>query len=414
MLNNFLPGFLENIFVNAPIGIFTTDLNRVITSANQLAAQIHRLNDGEQLIGKIFPDFICQSSPIRHSQIIDGLYQVFNGTVNRANIEYQLNNSIENKTIRLVSTLLRDEKYTPIGLLNMCEDITSEKKLAEQVQNYTQILRNAVKEKTKELKAANFQLIQSEKLRVLGNLVASVAHEIGNPLCSLEYLMLYVNENTQKTEIRKSIELGLGEIDRLKRLLNRLRELYRSNDGKKSVTSINQLVRDVLQLNRLHLLHKNIRLEKELDEDIAPLFVVADQIKQVFMNIIINAINAMPEGGRLKVVTRQKQQEVLIEFTDTGIGIPKENIDKLFSPFFTDKSDNKSLGLGLSVSNQIIKTTKGKIWVTSEQGKGTSFFITLPLGHKRGGEQLVRQEEEVEGIGMGRERKTPPKKGALI
>jgi PAS domain S-box-containing protein len=368
MVNKYLPGVLENIFVNAPIGIFTTDLNRVITMANRLVAQIHGLKNGDELIGKTFPNAICRSS-----RIVKKLKEVMDGTVDRANIEYKVSDNDDKKTIRLVSSLLRDEQYTPIGLLNMCEDITTEKKLAEQVENYTRNLKKMVKEKTAELKTANRQLIKSEKSRVLSN-----------PLSSLKYLMSEIEESTSESNIKKPVKLCLGEIDRIRRLLYRLRESFCSADDEKCLVNLNQLLEDTLLMNRVYFFHKNIRVEKQLDTELPSLVVFVDQIKQVFMNLIINAVDSMPDGGQLKISTRPKKQKVLIKFTDTGVGIPSENLDKVFAPFFTTKPNTTGLGLGLSVSNQIIIAHKGKLWVESENGIGASFFIALPIKNPEG------------------------------
>jgi two-component system NtrC family sensor kinase len=381
----FLPGFLENIFVNAPIGIIATDLKRVITSANRLAAQLHGVNDGNELMGKTFPNFICHSS-----SLLKKINQVLDGTIDKLNIEYHLPEGNERKTIRLVSTLLRDDQYMPIGLLNMCEDITNEKSLVEQVKNYNKNLKTMVKEKTKKLKIANLQLIQSEKLRVLGNLIASVAHEIGNPLQSLECHMSYIQEGLSDDDLQESADTCLREINRLGHLLDKLKRTNRSNNGRKAPASINQLVEDVLHLNRGYLLHKNIQLEKHLEPDLPPLWVFADQIRQVFMNLIINAADSMPDGGQFKVATRFDNKNILIEFSDTGLGIPQEDIEKIFAPFFTTKLMTNGLGLGLSVSSQIVGAHKGKILVESETEKGTSFFISLPVNNKKGGGKVVK------------------------
>ncbi len=372
---NLLPGFLENIFVNAPIGIISTDMNRQITMANQLAARLHGINAGDELIGKLFPDFMCMCN---HSPITEKLYKVFDFTLDKAQIDYNMKIGNKVKSIRLFSTLLRDEQYRPIGLLNMCEDITPEVKLANQVRNYTQHLKRMVQEKTKDLNAANQQLIHSEKLRLLGNLVASVAHEIGNPLCSLTYLITDIKDSVSNHEIKKSAGLCLDEIDRMGGLLHRLRGMSRSDDNKKTLISINKLLEDTLQINKLNLQNKKIKLTKKFTEGLPPLSLFADQIKQVFMNIIINAVDSMSNGGKLRVETKSKDQNILIEFADTGAGISKKNLNKIFTPFYTSKAKN-GLGLGLSVSKNIILAHQGNIWVESARYKGATFFIRLPV-----------------------------------
>ncbi|MBI5788160.1 MAG: hypothetical protein HZA78_04830 [Candidatus Schekmanbacteria bacterium] len=374
MYTNFLPGYLENIFVNAPIGIFTTNLERIITSANQIAAKLHGCDHGYQLNGKIFPDFICN-----HRFLLEKLQLVINSTLNKADVDYEINTANEVKTIRLVCTLLRDEKYAPIGLLNMCEDITKEKFLVEQVRNYTHNLEHMVQEKTEELKNANLQLMHSEKLRMLGNLVVSVAHEMGNPLCSLEYLLADVKESLQDNKLKQSIDLCRSEIERMGRLLYRLRELYRPSETRKSLININQLLEDILQINRLYLANNYVLVEKYFFPDMPAVFVFPDQIKQVFMNLIINAVDSMANGGCLKIYTRLNGKSIIVEVADSGIGIPKENIDNIFKSFFTTKNNSNGLGLGLSVSSQIINAHGGKIWVESEVNRGTTFFISLPI-----------------------------------
>lgn len=382
MTAHYLSGLLENIFVNAPIGIISTDLSRQITSANQLAIRLHGFNIKEELVGIIFPDFIPNPAPV-----IQSMGNVFNGSVGKSVIEYQLNN----KTIRLVSSLLRDEYYTPIGMLNMCEDITEEKLLSNKVKQYTINLENMVHAKTEELKSTNLKLINSEKLRLLGNIVASVAHEMGNPLCSLEYLLSDIKESTLESETQKSISLCLGEIDRMGRLLQRLRELYRPSTGRKVLININHLLEDTLKINRSSLANKNIELETHLDPEVPAVFIFTDQIKQVFMNIIINAIDAMTNGGKLKVSTTLNSQYILVEFTDTGVGIPSENLDKLFTPFFSTKHSSNGLGLGLSVSQQIIDAHGGKLWAESKNGE-TTFHVHMPLNNYGENQDLIIKE----------------------
>jgi signal transduction histidine kinase len=293
--------------------------------------------------------------------------------------------------------------------------------LAERVQSHTENLEMLVQERTEELQKKNRQLeetleqlkitqnqlIQSEKMGSLGQMLSGVAHEINNPLAVIkmftELLMMNLASDQDTVEILKKMDQAT---DRAKRTIQNLLTIARKHKPEKRFIDVNQVIEEVLELRSYYLRVSNIEVIKNLQPDLPKTMADFHQLQQVFLNIILNAEQAMQEAhrqGRLLIQSKliESVQEspllktfalnpgekllhptppfIQVSITDEGPGISPENLRRIFDPFFTTKEVGKGTGLGLSISYTIIQEHEGRIYATSEQEKGTTFFVELPV-----------------------------------
>ena len=228
-----------------------------------------------------------------------------------------------------------------------------------------------------ELERSQVQLIQAEKLAATARLAASLAHEINNPLQSIHNcLYLVLNRALPEDKQKYYLNMAQTEVERLITLVQRTLEFYRPSKGRRTVTHVNRLIENVLALAHKQLESCRVSVETYLPADLPEIAGVPDQLTQVFMNLIINAIEAMPQGGRLFIGTRADEQSLSVVFKDSGAGIGSNDVAKIFEPFFTTKA--QGTGLGLAVSYGIIEQHGGRIDVASAPEEGTTFTIWLP------------------------------------
>ena len=234
-----------------------------------------------------------------------------------------------------------------------------------------------------ERKQAQEALIQSEKLAMTGQLAASLAHEINNPLQSVLGCLGLAQEILEDQgldgELGQFIGIAHEELQRAARIVGRLRDLSRPSDAdNKARVDVNDLIARVLALSAKRLERHHIVALQRLADDLPQPQGVADQIQQVFLNLALNAIDAMPEGGELRISTgyEQASDEIVVTFVDTGPGMSPDVLSKLFEPFFSTK--NEGVGLGLFVSQNIVREHGGGIEAESELGQGSTFVVRLP------------------------------------
>jgi len=234
-------------------------------------------------------------------------------------------------------------------------------------------LYESVKSTNRELRRTQRQLIQSENLATVGRLAATLAHEINNPLGIIKnYLTLLSREGKHNPE---TIEVVKEEVDRIGKIVRQLLDLSRPISESKSPTDTNRLIRETSSILKEQLLQDEISLE----EDLSPISLVKaspGQLKQVFLNLITNAKEAMPQGGRLKISTRMENNFVEVTFSDTGKGIKEKDMEALFHTFYTTKKNG--MGLGLSICQEIIRNHGGEILVKGGKEGGAMFTIRLP------------------------------------
>lgn len=232
-------------------------------------------------------------------------------------------------------------------------------------------------------KAEN-RLLQAAKLAAVGEMAAGIAHELNNPLTSVTgFAELALGELPDENQTRKDLELVVREAKRARDVVRRLLDFARQGESTRARASLNEVTDDVVALSR-HLIHTSgVTLKIHFEESLSWVMIDANQIKQVALNLVHNALQAMPDGGALEITTalgkRNERDWALLTVRDTGVGIPQEDLSRIFEPFFTTKSDRGGTGLGLSVTYGIVTDHGGTIEVESEPGKGSKFTVWLPI-----------------------------------
>ena len=257
------------------------------------------------------------------------------------------------------------------------------KQARKELEDYGRVLEDKVEERTQQLTKIQDHLIQSEKMASMGQLAASIAHEVNNPLSgALIYNQLIAKKITRGDFNREAILDYLSkmehELSRSTKLIRSLLDFGVQTEPKIKEVNVNEVLNRALELGIHAGSKENTRVEKDLQS--LPTFMVdPDQLEQVFVNLIMNALQAMPAGGKLTLRTFLENRELKIAVQDTGCGIPPENLSKIFTPFFSTKKEVKGVGLGLSVAYGIIQGLKGRIEVESKVGEGTTFTVCLPI-----------------------------------
>ena len=223
-------------------------------------------------------------------------------------------------------------------------------------------------------------LRKSEKLAVVGELAAGVAHEIRNPLTSLKGFIQLLKEGERNQMYFDIIE---AELERLNEIVDEFLLLGKPNPAKKAYHHVSDMLQHVMKLLEGQALLHHVTVQYSIDEQLPPLYCDENQLKQVFINIIKNAIEAMPNGGILRIEAKQRLDSILIFITDEGCGIPKERMATLGEPFYSTKE--KGTGLGLMVSFKIVEAHGGKMEIHSEEGKGTTVCLLFPISSKQEG-----------------------------
>ena len=263
----------------------------------------------------------------------------------------------------------------------------------------------------KKLQETHLQLVSSEKMASLGKLAAGIAHEINNPLGGiLIYSSLMIEDLPDEDPRRGDLVRIVQEAGRCKEIVKSLLEFARQTEPKMEPTDVNRAISDGLFFLVNQALFHNIDIVKKLDSFLPFVQGNAGQLKQVFMNIIVNAAEAMHGNGTLTITTFRPPdgKTVFVEFADTGEGIPAENLTRIFDPFFTTKEVGKGTGLGLATSYGIVEDHGGKISVKSQVGEGTTFTIELPV-HQGTQTILESPSSQAKGVNDGAKRTGNPK-----
>ncbi len=234
-----------------------------------------------------------------------------------------------------------------------------------------------------QLKQLNEQLIRTEKLAAMGTLAAGVAHEVNNPLAAISSLIqMMQSKNNLDEKTVENLKLIQTQIQRITQVTKDMMDFARVRPAAKSLVDVNDLIAKSLRLASFDKSFQKLQIEQKLAANLPKVFADGDQLQQVFLNLFLNARDALPEGGELFIDTENSLSEVRIKITDNGIGIKSDDLQKIFDPFFTTKQTGKGTGLGLAVCYGIITAHGGKIEVLPNVTKGTTFFIGLPIGKK--------------------------------
>lgn len=230
------------------------------------------------------------------------------------------------------------------------------------------------------LKKLNEQLVRTEKLAAMGTLSAGVAHEINNPLASISSLVqMLQTKQTLDDETQEMLRLVQTQISRITGVTRDMLNFSKARPATRSAVDVNQILETALRLASFDKSFQKLRLVKKLDEELPKLLADSDQLQQVFLNLLLNARDAMKDGGELEIKTESRDEEIAIEIADTGTGIAPENAKQIFDPFFTTKPTGKGTGLGLAVCYGIVTAHGGKIEAAPNNGSGTRFVVSLPV-----------------------------------
>ncbi|MBN1955003.1 MAG: response regulator [Anaerolineae bacterium] len=292
------------------------------------------------------------------------------------------------RTLLCVSLTIRDRVIGAIALINKLAGAFTPADLdllqtmagsvavaVENAQLYSELADFA-----NELERSQAQLVQAEKMAAIGRLAASIAHEINNPLQAIHNsLHLAIIDRLPQEKRQQYLGMAQKEVERLIEIVQRMLDFYRPSRGGAVQTDVNQVLQNVLAIADKRLQHDHVRVHTRLADNLPAIPAVPDQIAQVFLNVIINAIEAMPEGGDLRVGTLLSKdgEWVLIAFRDSGPGVPPEQESHIFEPFYTTKQSGT--GLGLAVSYGIVERHGGAIEVSSQPGMGATFIVQLPV-----------------------------------
>lgn len=355
--------FFRNLIESSVDGIIATDMKGNIFIFNKGAEDLTGYS-ASQVIGRLHITELYPKGMAK--EIMENLRSPDHGGVGKLTpLQLTvLNKAGKQVPIQLSAALIYDRSHKEVATVGIFTDLRPRLQME------------------KKLEETHLQLVSSEKMASLGKLAAGIAHEINNPLGGiLIYSSLLMEDLPEEDPKRQDLGRIVQEAGRCKEIVKSLLEFARQTEPKREPIDINRAITDGLFFLENQALFHNIRITKRLDPSLPWVTGNAGQLKQVFMNIIINAAEAMHGSGELTITTFSStgRTSVFVEFTDTGEGIPEENLSRIFEPFFTTKDVGKGTGLGLATSYGIIESHGGKIGVKSTVGEGTTFTIELPI-----------------------------------
>ncbi|HQR38477.1 MAG TPA: ATP-binding protein [Blastocatellia bacterium] len=352
-----LKQFSESIIESVNVGILVIDSSGRITTWNSALEEMLRIPREEALGGdapRIFnAEMIETLRGVTGTSgwVVDDVRHLYKfRTLTRDDREIVINLSL---------APFEDTAHTLAGTLVVVEDVTDRVKLEDQLQ-------------------------QSDKLSSIGLLAAGVAHEVNTPLAGISsYTQMLLGQIPEGDPKQMILQKVLAQTDRASGIVNNLLNFSRTSGGDFAPLDLNRVLEDTLQLLEIQLHKGNVTIERAFADDLPEAFGNAGKLQQVFMNLILNARDAMPGGGSLTLETENSDHMLIVRVRDTGIGIAAENIAKIYDPFFTTKSVGQGTGLGLAVSYGIVQEHGGRIFVDSAPGRGTTFTIKIPSRYRR-------------------------------
>jgi PAS domain S-box-containing protein len=373
---------LKTLMDTVPDAIYFKDTDsRFIRTNKAHAGRWFGLSDPAQAVGKTDFDFFSEEHA---RQAYEDEQEIIRTGQPLLNIEERETWPDRPDTWVVTSKMpLRDEEGKITGTFGLTRDITDRKRAEEALKEYSERLEEMVEERTQELRDAQEQLVRQEKLAVLGQLAGGVGHELRNPLGAISNAAYFLNMALEEPDpdVKEMLEILQKEVRTSEMIISSLLDFARTKPPARRKVDINVVVQEALSRTTVP---ENVEVVSQLDGTLPIILADPDQLGQVFGNIILNAIQAMPEGGQLVVKTSEvseklpKSEWVAVSFTDTGVGIAEENLGKIFEPLFTTRA--KGIGLGLAVTKTLVQGHGGTIEVQSEVGKGSTFSIRLPIG----------------------------------
>ena len=374
----------REIFEDAHDAIWIHDSNGNIIAANK-ATEDRVGYSSKELLGMNVRDFLAEEGLSLARQIRRKLF--LGETVDQPYEQRLIRRDRTEAILKLTTNLSREDDKLK-GFQNIARDVTREKEMQDKLRaTYREL-----SESHQRLKESQEQLIQAEKLTSLGQLAASIAHEVNNPLSGVLAYTQLLAKKVRGDNIPKEVALQYlskmeAELTRSTKLIRHLLDFARQSPPALRQLNLNDVVNRAFDLAAHSAELQHVQIVRELDPSLPNLMADFDQLHQVCTNLILNAIQAMPQGGKLTLRTSVSNGQLKIEVQDTGCGISPENMRKLFTPFFTTKHEVKGVGLGLAISYGIIQRHHGRIEVESKKGEGTTFTIYLPLHHEEPAEK---------------------------
>lgn len=357
----------------APVAYFTLDQVGLIRAANLTAASFLGI-ERSLLLGGRFSQFVVNE----HRQLFAEFLRKVFASQGKESCEVILTTGSNPPPCVLIEAIvLSTRQECRVAVI----DITVRKQAEKLLQDFNAELEKRVEQRTCELYETQKQVLHSEKLSVIGHLSASIAHEFNNPLQGiLSVLNGLKRRATMEEEDSELLDSAISEGNRMKELIRSLQDFNRPSSGKQVMMDIHLTLNPLLQMHKSDFKGRRISVVLDYAEGLPQILAVPDQIKQVFLNLLANATDACKNrGGVVTVSTWQEDDRVAIAIKDTGGGIKPENMNLIFQPFFSTKSEVKGTGLGLSVSNGIINSHRGEIRVESQPGEGATFTVLLPV-----------------------------------
>jgi signal transduction histidine kinase len=272
------------------------------------------------------------------------------------------------------------------------ENITEQKRAREKLEDYSQGLELTIATRTEELKETHDRLLKAERFAAIGELAGSVGHDLRNPLTSIKNATYYLNRklgNTTDANEKMMFDVINKSIEHANKIINSLLEYSKNITLEIEECTPKSIIDYVLLMSQIP---KGVKI-KDQTQDEPTIWVDACKMERVFLNLIRNAVEAMPQGGVLTVASQKFGDNVEFTFADTGIGISEANKNKIFMPLFTTKA--QGMGFGLAICRRIVEAHGGKITVDSTLSKGTTFTVNLPVEHRL---EMLQQEDLVEPV----------------
>jgi len=353
--------FMNKIVQSSPNAITATDMKGNILIYNQAAEETlgYRASDviGKMNIRKIYPEGVAR-------KVMQMLRSDKSGEAGRLSTYPMVYVRRDGEVVEgnLSAAIIYDAKGKEIASVGSFVDLRDRLQME------------------RALRDTQEQLLQSEKLAAMGRLTSQIAHELNNPLYGImNTLELLKTEIPADNKRRKILEMALSETIRLSDLLRKMLSFSKPDQEERHPVDINSVLDEILLLHEKQLKENDINIAVTFAGGLNLVNASKNQLRQVFLNMVANARDAMPDGGTLSVTTGGDNDTVYVEVTDTGTGIREEHLDKIFDSFFTTKGEVKGVGLGLSVCYGFIKDHGGDIEVKSQVGEGTIFTISLPV-----------------------------------
>jgi PAS domain S-box-containing protein len=367
----------RSLFNQSPLGIYIHNLDGEIINVNPTACKQLRYTQKELVKLSVFDLHPNSEDSINLPK--DEILKLWKswkpGDVYTISADHQRKDGTIFPAEILTSVVQLGEKRVILALV---QDITERKRTEEIIRQHSEQLEEMVAERTQDLRDAQEQLIRQEKLAALGKLAGSVSHELRNPLSVINNAAYYLNLKLTDADedIKQSLEMINEETQNATKIISDLLDFGRIKTSERTPVNLSKLIRTYLKRNPPP---EHITIDVDVSEKLPLAFVDGEQIIQVIDNLISNAYEAMPEGGKLSVIGKPfSKNSIQISVRDTGTGIPPENREKIFEPLFTTKP--RGIGLGLAITKSLVEANEGQIEVDSEINVGTKFRVFLPTG----------------------------------